>query len=159
MSAAKPGPLTREELKEFLPSQRSVRAFEQLFSFIPSESEDFRAEIDAINAELEVINAEIDDRDVTKLVLVITNHIMDANAYTIVVGAAGLTLTLPKCSYEFLGRTWIVIMPIEGNVAIVTQGGDFFSTPSNPTETTVVLNRRGSTIEMLCTSDATWGFS
>jgi len=34
---ANPRPLTREELAKFLPDQRSIRAFEQLFAIIPSD--------------------------------------------------------------------------------------------------------------------------
>lgn len=35
-----PKPLTRQELAEFLPSQRAIRAFEKLFDLIPLELED-----------------------------------------------------------------------------------------------------------------------
>lgn len=34
---ADPRPLTRQELAEFLPSQRAVRAFEKLFDLVPLE--------------------------------------------------------------------------------------------------------------------------
>jgi hypothetical protein len=34
---ANPRPLTREELAKFLPDQRSIRAFEQLFAIIPGD--------------------------------------------------------------------------------------------------------------------------
>jgi len=37
---ADPRPLTRQELAEFLPSQRAIRAFEKLFDLIPPELED-----------------------------------------------------------------------------------------------------------------------
>lgn len=159
MPSAKLSQLTREELSEFLHNPRTLRVFEQLFSYIPREDEYFRGEIDAIKEEIDVIKAGILDLDITKLVFVITNHIMDTNAYTVVVGATGLTLTLPKCSSNLLGRTWVVVFPIAGTVIITTQGGDIFPTPDSPIETTVELNRRGSTIEMICASDTTWGFS
>jgi hypothetical protein len=34
---SKPTALTRNELAKFLPDQRSIRAFEQLFDVVPSE--------------------------------------------------------------------------------------------------------------------------
>lgn len=34
-----PKPLTRKELSEFLPDQRSIRAFEKLFQIVPDEIE------------------------------------------------------------------------------------------------------------------------
>jgi len=43
---ANPRPLTRAELEEFLPNQRAVRAFEQLFDLIPGELIEL---LDAIN--------------------------------------------------------------------------------------------------------------
>lgn len=35
-----PKPLTRDELAEFLPSQRAIRAFEKLFDKVPTEVDD-----------------------------------------------------------------------------------------------------------------------
>lgn len=32
-----PRPLTRQDLAKFLPDQRSIKAFEQLFSLVPSQ--------------------------------------------------------------------------------------------------------------------------
>lgn len=37
-----PKPLTRKELREFLPSQRAVRSFEKLFELIPSSLDENR---------------------------------------------------------------------------------------------------------------------
>lgn len=48
---ADPRPLTRNELAEFLPSQRAIRAFEKLFDLIPSGLDD---------AELRIQEASVD---------------------------------------------------------------------------------------------------
>ena len=52
---ANPYPLTRAELARFLPDQRSIRAFEQLFDLIPTDLQDVL--ISAGNADTKATNA------------------------------------------------------------------------------------------------------
>jgi hypothetical protein len=47
-----PKPLTRNELAEFLPSQRAIKAFEKLFDLIPSSLDTFTAAIAALVARV-----------------------------------------------------------------------------------------------------------
>jgi len=44
-----PKPLTRKELAEFLPNQRAIRAFEELFEVVPSDLETLLAQIDDVD--------------------------------------------------------------------------------------------------------------
>ncbi len=43
-----PRPLTRRELSEFLPSQRAVRAFEQLFDVIPNDVNSLQSQLNDV---------------------------------------------------------------------------------------------------------------
>lgn len=61
-------PLTRRELQEFLPSQRAVRAFENLFSLVPTDleelliiSESALSSSTALKAENTKLRQEIDE--------------------------------------------------------------------------------------------------
>ena len=53
-----PSPITRQELAQFLPSQRAIRAFEKLFDLIPNtlESNEF-ASGNALSAAQEAIDS------------------------------------------------------------------------------------------------------
>lgn len=141
---ADPRPLTRNELAEFLPSQRAIRAFEKLFDLVPDE----------FNGRLEVLENPptlfVDDDD--------DGIVLSTDFYAIVVIADGLTLTLPKCSEDIKGRIWTISLFIIGSVEIITQGGDSFPIPDEPEETSIILNRRGSTIDLRCVSDDQWSF-
>ena len=55
---AYPRPLTREELAKFLPDQRSIRAFEKLFSLIPDDliTLEFLAKLTAYSAQTDITN-------------------------------------------------------------------------------------------------------
>ena len=55
---ADPRPLTREDLAKFLPDQRSIRAFEKLFSLIPDDLStlDFLAKITAYSSQTGLTN-------------------------------------------------------------------------------------------------------
>lgn len=46
---ADPKPLTRRELEQFLPSQRAIRAFEELFKLIPPDLISLQSQIDDLN--------------------------------------------------------------------------------------------------------------
>lgn len=55
---ADPRPLTRNELAEFLPNQRAIRAFEKLFDLIPSELDNLSVE-QSLLLSLQSVRSEI----------------------------------------------------------------------------------------------------
>ncbi len=141
---ADPRPITREELAKFLPNQRAIRAFEKLFDLVPSS-------FLLIEGRLVILEnpptTEV-DMDTT----------LSADFYAVIVTADGLTLTLPKCSEDIKGRIWTISLFVAGAVEILTQGGDSFPTPDVLEETSLILNRRGSTIDLRCVSNNQWSF-
>tara|TARA_R110000744_G_C19371646_1_gene562801 strand:- start:32081 stop:32512 length:432 start_codon:yes stop_codon:yes gene_type:complete len=141
---ADPRPLTRNELAKFLPDQRSIRAFEKLFDLIPNEF----ILIDGRLVILENPPTTNVDTDVT----------LSTDYYAIIVAADGLVLTLPKCSEGIKGRIWTISLFIIGSVEILTQDGDSFPTLDESEETSIILNRRGSTIDLRCVSTNQWSF-
>lgn len=52
-----PKPLTRKELSTFLPDQRAVRAFEELFNIVPSEVESNTSELIGLSSKTAESNA------------------------------------------------------------------------------------------------------
>ena len=151
---ANPTGLTRTDLQKFLPDQRSVKAFEQLFDLIPSEFTRIDGDVTNVSNEITIIQQELN----SAVVSVAADYQMVGDFPNVVVTVTGLTLTLPKCSTDFIGRRWSVHLPISGTVSIVTTSGDTIPTPDNASETTIVLNRRGSTVDFLCNSTTTWSF-
>lgn len=145
----KPLPPTRSELA-FVANgnSRLIRAFENLFrqSLISDE-------------EIQALDIRIGDLENPHGLIVTTNHQLTTDDYWIVASVTGLTVTLPKCEPEILGREWAVTLGAAGDVTIVTSSGDTFATPADPAETTAILNRRGSTVSLRCTSVNTWSFA
>jgi hypothetical protein len=140
--------LTRDQLAKFLGTHEEIRQFERLFG----QSND--------NAEtIETLDARVDLLENPPGITIVANHQADTDAYWIVAEVTGLTVTLPKCSAELLGKTWDVSLAAVGDVTIETAAGDTVPTPANPVETTVILNRRGSTVAMRCVSLTTWSFA
>ena len=142
---ADPRPLTRSELAKFLPDQRAIRAFEKLFDLVPDE--------------FLLITERLDTLENPPTEIVVEDTTLSTDFYIVVVSADGLTLTLPKCSEEIKGREWAISLFVTGSVNIVTQEGDSFPTPDVSEETTLILNRRGSTIGLRCVSDNEWSFA
>lgn len=141
---ADPKKLTRDELAKFLPNQRAIRAFEQLFDIVPSN-------FVTIDGRLVILeNPPTIDVDI--------DTTLSTEFYAIVVSTDGLTLTLPKCSDDIKGRIWTISLFVVGSVEILTQGGDSFPTPDVLEETSIILNRRGSTIDLRCVSANQWSF-
>ena len=144
MAQDKPLPLNRNDLAKFLPDLRSIKAFEELFNLVPFEFNN----LDDRVTELENPNT----------IEVGVDFQMGVDNYNIVVKADGLTLTLPKCATAIIGRQWTVHLAVAGTVTIVTNTTDTIPTTATATETTIILNRRGSTVDFLCNSDSTWSF-
>jgi len=140
--------LTRDQLATFLKNHEQVKQFERLFGQA-NESADSIATLDARISALENPAG----------ILIMADHQCDTEAYWIVAGASGLTVTLPKCAADIVGRTWDITLGVAGDVTIETAAGDSVPTPSDPAETTIILNRRGSTVAMRCTSASTWSFA
>lgn len=141
---ADPRPLTREELSKFLPSQRAIRAFEKLFDLVPDE-------FTSLGDRLVILENP-------PTISINTDTNLSTDYYAVVVAADGLTLSLPKCSESIKGRIWTISLFVAGSVEIVTQSGDSFPTPDVLEETSLILNRRGSTIGFRCVSDNQWSF-
>lgn len=76
---------------------------------------------------------------------------------TVLVTVSGATITLPTASTARTGRAWNVIFGTTGTCTVTTQGGDSFPAPTSATETSVILNQRGQSVIMRCTSATTWG--
>lgn len=136
---------TRKELaRVFGNDQRIVRAFEKVFDLIPSD-------FIVIEERLEILENP-------PVLFVSTDVEITTDAYAIIVEADALILTLPKCSEDIEGRIWTFTLDIVGSVTIDTQGVDSFTTPDNPAETSLILNRRGTTIGLRCISNTKWSF-
>jgi hypothetical protein len=141
---ADPRPLTREELSKFLPNQRAIRAFEKLFDLVPDE-------FTSLGGRLVTLENP-------PTVSVDTDTDLSTDFYAVVAAADGLTLSLPKCSEEIKGRIWTVSLFVAGSVEIIARSGDSFPTPDVLEETSLILNRRGSTIGFRCVSNNQWSF-
>lgn len=131
MSQVTPYPLTRKDFSEFLPNQRSVRAFEEIFRIV-----------DLIENPVVVdVNSDLD---------------ASTEQYVYIAQTDGLTITLPKCSSSIIGRVWSFTLGIAGSLTIETQGGDTFPTVGSPTETSEVISDRGTTVSFRCVSNTNW---
>jgi len=75
---------------------------------------------------------------------------------TYVVTATGQTMTLPAASAASIGKVWGVSFSTTGTCTVQTAGGDTIPLPSSATETTVIMNRRGQTLNFLCKTASTW---
>ena len=140
--------LSRAQLAEFLRDHDQIKQFEELFSQTNSTADTVELLVDQV-ALLENPPG----------IAIAVNHQADTDAYWIVATVTGLTVTLPKCTSAILGRTWDVTLAAVGDVTIETFAGDTVATPANPAETTIVLDRRGSTVSMRCISTSAWSFA
>jgi hypothetical protein len=83
-----PRPLTRKELRSFLPSDRAVRAFERIFDLIPPEFNDINNYLDEI--KIQPVNVSAD------------YEILNGNYLILVDASAGpVTVTLPDVETAF----------------------------------------------------------
>lgn len=80
---------------------------------------------------------------------------LSTTSYTNLVNTSGVTLTLPKANAVLTGRTWTIIMGVNGYCDISTQGGDTFTIPT--TDTTMRLTNKGSSVSLRCLSTNSWG--
>ncbi len=64
-----PRPLTRNELSEFLPNQRAIKAFEKLFDLIPSSINNIESEISSESRIGRYLTGEITVQDNTVFLL------------------------------------------------------------------------------------------
>ncbi|MCP4262912.1 MAG: hypothetical protein GY774_36190 [Planctomycetes bacterium] len=174
-----PSRLTRRELGAFLPTPRSVIAFEQLFNMIPSRIISTEDELAIIESNIAVLTAAVAANALAITVIqaqitILENQIAalenpgvlfatvdqqaNTDAYGLII-STGVTVTMPKCSTGILGRIWTYTLGETGTCTIETDTGDSFLTPDVEEETEVILNRRGSTIDFRCTSATTWSFA
>lgn len=106
-----PRPLTRKELRSFLPSERAVRAFERLFDLIPPDLNDINNYLDEIK---------------TQPVNVTANYEIQPGNYIILVDATAgpITITLPDVadSYSTYNTDYftIAIAKIDSSTNAVT---------------------------------------
>lgn len=140
--------LTRDQLATFLRSHEQIRQFEQLFRATNSNA-----------TTIEVIGERLDALENPPGVIVSDDYQATTDAYWIVMSATGKTVTLPKGVASIIGRVWSITLAAAGSVTIETSPGDTVPTPADPAETTIILDRRGSTVAMRCTSETTWGFA
>lgn len=140
--------LNRDKLAQFLKSHEQIRQFEELFSTTNDHDD-----------EITIINGRLGDLENPPGTTILVDHQADTEAYWLIAGATGKTITLPKCVGDIVGRTWYITLGVTGDVTIETFAGDSIPTPSNPAETTVILNRRGSTVAFRCVSTAEWVFA
>jgi hypothetical protein len=140
--------LTRKQLAEFLPDPKTIKQFENLF-----------VQTNSTSSTVEILVPDVSELKNPPGTEVNNDYQATTDAYWIVMTATGKTVTLPKCSNEIIGRVWSITLAATGDVTISTFAGDTVPTPATPAETSVILNRRGSTVAMRCTSSNTWGFA
>lgn len=81
---------------------------------------------------------------------------MDDTAATWRVTATGQTLTLPAASTAQIGNIWTVHFATTGTLTVQRAGSDTIMTPTSATETSVILNIRGMSLDFECVSATTW---
>ncbi len=74
----------------------------------------------------------------------------------LLVTATGQTITLPAASTARIGKVWRVIFRTTGTCTVVCAGSDTMPLPSSATETTVVMNLRGMSLDFECETATTW---
>ncbi len=83
---------------------------------------------------------------------VVSTSINDAYG-TYVVTATGQTLTLPSASTN-IGKTWTIILAVNGYVDIARSGSDTLNLPTN--DTVIRLNNKGASVSLRATSATSW---
>jgi hypothetical protein len=146
--------LSRQELAKFLPDHRSIIHFENL----QKDTDSLEIRITTAETNITDLQNRVADLENPGVILVAVNYQMTVDFPAVVATVTGLTVTLPKASAAILGRIWTTTLAAVGQVTIVTTLGDTFPTPATDVETTVILNRRGSTVDLRCTSANTWSF-
>jgi hypothetical protein len=154
MSNVNNRPLTRQEYGKFLPDHRSIKHFENL----QKDTESLEIRITTAETNITDLQNRVGDLENPGVILIAANYQMTVDFPAVVATVTGLTVTLPKASAAILGRVWTTTLAAVGQVTIVTTAGDTFPTPATDVETTVILNRRGSTVDLRCTSANTWSF-
>ncbi len=72
-----------------------------------------------------------------------------------VVTATGQTITLPAASTEYAGLVWHITFYTDGVLTISAAGADTIMTPDG-SDTSILVNVRGTTISLMCNSATTW---
>ena len=75
---------------------------------------------------------------------------------TAIVTTSGLTLTLPKCTNALVGTSWRVNLSVAGTCLVQVTSTDTIMTVGSASDTSVLLNLRGMTLEFLCATADTW---
>lgn len=83
-----PRPLSRQELARFLPDQRSIRAFEQLFDAIPSD-------LTELDARVTQNTNDITNLDFDTLTVTSSTTLNNDNQIVLCNNTADITITLP----------------------------------------------------------------
>ncbi len=84
------------------------------------------------------------------------NASMDDTAATWIVTATGKTLTLPAASTARIGKSWTAHFATTGILTIQRAGSDTIMTPTSATETSVIANIRGMSLDFECVSATSW---
>ena len=80
---------------------------------------------------------------------------LDETAFTIVLRASGLNITLPQAVASLLGYTWTVILAADGDASVSPTGGDIIQdlAPGEP----VIFFNRGASLSFRCIAVGEWG--
>ncbi len=85
-----------------------------------------------------------------------TNTTMTTSYGTYVATASGITLTLPVCDMNTIGRVWVVNQSVDGTVLVQRNGTDVIITPNSTIDTDVLLDTKGTSVAFKCISTSQW---
>lgn len=109
MTTLDPKSLTRKEFQEFLPSQRAVRAFEQLFKVVPGE-------LNTLEDRIEQNETDIADLSFSTTSITSSTTLDNDNQVVLCNNATDITITLPVATRE--GQNIIIKKLGDGSVTI-----------------------------------------
>lgn len=90
------------------------------------------------------------------VIFVVDDYQATPEFYGVVMMADAKTVTLPKAGLDIVGRVWSITLGVAGSLTIATDAGDSFPAPTSETETSALIQTRGSTASFRCTSPDTW---
>lgn len=136
---------TRQQLAKFIEDPRTIKAFEEL----QTNTSDLQTQI----TDLDVRVADLENPGT---IAVTSNYQMTDVGKAIYITVAGVIVTLPPATAERIGVTWSITFAITGTATLVSTAGDSFPTPDSATETTVVFDTRGTTLDFRCVDLHKW---
>lgn len=113
---ADPRPLTRNELAEFLPNQRAIRAFEKLFDLIPPELEELlaRAEEASIDANSALSRAAMCYAELLRRDLKYKNFVFVSKIQDLPQAQSGIITLLNNYTYYFTAEVDLLGLRLVG---------------------------------------------